>query len=321
MSVGPWVEPFIKIENWRRQWDPELDLSNALRDIKTIAANWEGDWFVEDSNAGKIAATDVQRMYFREAQHRYQDRDDDTNWTLEEWERMLDTLEYDPYKLSGRVDWVTKLERLQAYADSSSLGWKDPDMRKVDQAYHHIDPQISLYATLKEREDIVLKVAEGHIQHAVQNPPNTTRAFGRSQVVHALASNQAENRIPWRRLHQGLGELAIWDENLLLIYQYIEGWQDLISIGAYDLVPYLVDWDAIVVNGELIKMPDPFKRYEEETAKFIEEIPRLLSNIPSDRPATNSQQMDPTANADVGLFDLDPEHRDRRSNPGVEGDD
>jgi proteasome accessory factor A len=302
-------------------WEPELDLSNALRDIKTIAANWEGNWFVEDSNAGKIAATDVQRMYFREAQHRYQDRDDDTNWTLEEWERMLDTLEYDPYKLSGRVDWVTKLERLQAYADSSPLGWKDPDMRKVDQAYHHIDPQISLYATLKEREDIVLQVAEGHIQNAVQNPPNGTRAFGRSQVVHALASNRAGDRIPWRRLHQGLGELTIWDENLLLIYQYIEGWQDLISIGAYDLVPYLIDWDAIVLNGELIKMPDPFKSYEEETAKFIEEIPRLLSKIPDDRPAIDSQQMDQTANADVGLFDLDEEHSDRGSNPEVEGED
>ena len=76
-----------------------------------------------------------------------------------------------------------------------------------------------------------------------------------------------------------------------------------------------------MLNGELIKMPDPFKSYEEETAKFIEEIPRLLSKIPDDKPAIDSQQMDQTANADVGLFDLDEEHRDRGSNPVVEGED
>ena len=302
-------------------WLPAVELANTVRDIRRIGANWEGAWVVEDSNSGEIPAIDVQWMYLGEAQRRYRDRDADTDWTLAEWERVLDGLADDPFSLLGRVDWVTKLERLQAFADDSAHGWSDPDLRKVDQAYHHVDPRVSLYTTLKEREDIVLKVAEGHIKEAILTPPEGTRAFGRSQIVRALAANEAADLIPWRRLRQGLGELTIWDESLFLVYQYIEGWRDLLATGAYDLVPYLIDWDAVVVNGRVIEMQDPFSRYEKEAREFAEELPGLLATVPAYEPPTEPLELDDLAevellNSEGDETDVEVERQPEEDGPG-----
>ncbi len=289
-------------------WLPPVVLANTVRDIRRIGATWEGPWVVEDSNLGEISAIEVQWMYLEEAQRRFLNRDADTDWTLTEWERVLEGLTDDPFSLSGRVDWVTKLERLQAFADDSPQGWADPDMRKVDQAYHHVDPRVSLYTTLKEREDIVLKVAEGHIKEAILTPPEGTRAYGRSQIVRALAANQAADVIPWRELRQGLGELTIWDESLFLVYQYIEGWRDLVATGAYYLVPYLIDWDAVVVNGRVIEMRDPFDRYEDEAEEFVKELPELLATVPVYEPPTEPLDLEEIAG--VELLNLEGEATD-----------
>ena len=300
-------------------WLPAVDLANTVRDIRRIGANWEGPWVVEDSNLGEISAIEVQWMYLSEAQRRFRNRDEDTDWTLAEWERVLEGLADDPFSLSGRVDWVTKLERLQAFADDSPQGWSDPDLRKVDQAYHHIDPRVSLYTTLKEREDIVLKVAEGHIKEAIQTPPEGTRAFGRSRIVKALAANNAADVIPWQRLRQGLGELTIWDESLFLVYQYIEGWRDLVATGAYDLVPYLIDWDAVVVNGRVIEMQDPFDRYEKEAEEFAAELPELLASVPVYEPSSEPLKLEELA--EVELLNLEEEGTDMEADAEPEGED
>ena len=261
-------------------WLPPVDLVDTVRDLRRIAANWEGGWSVQDTTYGEISAIEVQRMFLAEATRRYGDRDPDTIWTLTEWERVLDGLADDPMTLSGRVDWATKLERLQAFADDSPQGWSDPDLRKVDQAYHHIDPRVSLYTTLKEREDIVLQVAEGHIKQAMLAPPKGTRAFGRAIVVRALAEHGAGDRVEWRRLHRGLGELTVWDEKLFLAYQYIDGWRDLLSIGDYALVPYMIDWEAVVLNDAVLRMADPFGRYEDEAQEFAQQVAGLLATLP-----------------------------------------
>jgi proteasome accessory factor A len=261
-------------------WLTPVDLVDTVRDLRRIAANWEGDWSVQDTTYGEISAIEVQRMFLAEATRRYGDRDPDTIWTLTEWERVLDGLADDPMTLSGRVDWVTKLERLRAFAEDSPQGWSDPDLRKVDQAYHHIDPRVSLYTTLKEREDIVLQVAERHIKQAMLAPPKGTRAFGRAIVVRALAEHRAADRVDWRRLHRDLGEQTGWEENLFLAYQYIDGWRDLLAIGNFYLVPYMIDWDAVVLNGEVLRMADPFSRYEEEAQEFAEKVAVLLATLP-----------------------------------------
>ena len=118
-----------------------------------------------------------------------------------------------------------------------------------------------------------------------------------------------------------MGELTIWDESLFLVYQYIEGWRDLLATGAYDLVPYLIDWDAVVVNGRVIEMQDPFSRYEKEAREFAEELPGLLATVPAYEPPTEPLELDELAevellNSEGDETDVEVERQPEEDGPG-----
>ena len=257
-------------------WAPEFDLTDAVLDMRRIARNIEGAWSVSTFEHGEMPALAVQRVYLAEAERRFAGRDEDTDWTLLNWGKVLGLLEDDPMSLSGIVDWVTKLELLQSFAEDSPLGWADRDLCKVELAYHHIDPLVSLYSTLKEREDIGVLVPEGHIAQAVHEPPQGTRALARGAIVRSLVENRADTLIPWRNLRQGLGELTVWDSNFYLAYQYVEDPRDLNASGLWDIIPYLIDWSSVGVRGHILEMPDPFERYEAEALEFADRIPAML---------------------------------------------
>lgn len=259
-----------------QDWAPPLYMTDPVRDLKQLASNYTGGWVVEDDHYGNISAIDVQRMYMREAGRRFSGRDDDTDWTLSQWENVLDDLEEDPFRLNGTVDWVTKLQVLDKFAETSRLGWADPDLIKIDQSYHLIDPELSLYARLKERDETGMYVAEGSIKKATKIAPTDTRAHARAKVVRALAEADASKTIPWKLIHSGLGELTVWDANLYLVYQYIDNWRDLVASGAHDMVPYLIDWDGIVVQNQVIEMPDAFTPYDDESTVFANRVASVL---------------------------------------------
>lgn len=258
-------------------WSPEIELANPVQAMRSIAKDIEGPWPVPTVLQGDVPAVGIQRMYLVEAERRFAGRDEDTEWTLSNWDRILTGLEEDPTRLRGLLDWVAKLQVLESFAGNSPSGWSDADLSKVELSYHHIDPLVSLYSTLKEREEMEFLVAEGAIREAARTPPDGTRAFGRSKVVRGLSELGAESLIPWKNLRQGLGELTVWDENVYLVYQYVEDWRDLFASGAWDIVPYLVDWNAIAVRGEVLELSDPFERYESQAEDFAKRLPGILA--------------------------------------------
>jgi hypothetical protein len=82
---------------------------------------------------------------------------------LDRWEEVLNGLETDPSTLSRQVDWVAKLQLLEAYSDRHGCGWSDPRMAAVDLQYHDLRPARSLFARL--------------------DPPRTTRAWFRGECL------------------------------------------------------------------------------------------------------------------------------------------
>ncbi len=59
---------------------------------------------------------------------------------LDRWEQVLNGLETDPMSLARQVDWVAKLQLLEAYRDRHGLGWDDPRLAAVDLQYHDLRP-------------------------------------------------------------------------------------------------------------------------------------------------------------------------------------
>jgi len=98
---------------------------------------------------------------------------------LDRWEEVLNGLETDPTTLSRQVDWVAKLQLLEAYRDRHALGWDDPRLAAVDLQYHDLRPSRSLFARL-DTERLVDGAA---VAAAVTDPPRDTRAWFRGECL------------------------------------------------------------------------------------------------------------------------------------------
>ncbi len=98
---------------------------------------------------------------------------------LDRWEMVLNGLETDPMTLARQVDWVAKLQLLEAYRDRHGLDWDDPRLAAVDLQYHDLRPSRSLFARL-DTERLVDVVA---VDAAVTDPPRDTRAWFRGECL------------------------------------------------------------------------------------------------------------------------------------------
>jgi len=98
---------------------------------------------------------------------------------LDRWEQVLQGLETDPMSLARQVDWVAKLQLLEAYRDRHGLAWGDPRLAAVDLQYHDLRPARSLFARL----DTERLVDPASVDAAVVDPPRDTRAWFRGECL------------------------------------------------------------------------------------------------------------------------------------------
>jgi len=98
---------------------------------------------------------------------------------LARWEEVLHGLETDPMSLSRQVDWVAKLQLIEAYRDRHGLEWSDHRLAALDLQYHDLRPSRSLFARL----DTERLVDEASVVAAVTEPPRGTRAWFRGECL------------------------------------------------------------------------------------------------------------------------------------------
>ena len=112
---------------------------------------------------------------------------------LSHWRRALDGLERDPMELDGSLDWVTKYRLLERRMRRKGLGWRHPRVRRMDILYHDIRPGTGLFRILESRGR-VRRVLDGEarVKYFVNNPPEDTRAYFRSQCLRRFGEHVAE---------------------------------------------------------------------------------------------------------------------------------
>ena len=89
--------------------------------------------------------------------------------------------------VADQVDWVAKLQLLEAYRERHGLDWDDHRLAAVDLQYHDLRPERSLFARL----DTEHLVSEQDVLTAVTEPPRRTRAYFRGQCLKRWASSVA----------------------------------------------------------------------------------------------------------------------------------
>ncbi len=99
---------------------------------------------------------------------------------LRRWEATLHGLETDPMSLSRQLDWVAKLQLLEAYRDRHGCAWSDHRMAALDLQYHDLRPARSLFARLD---------TERLVDTPRSRPPSPTRPAGPGPGSGASASS------------------------------------------------------------------------------------------------------------------------------------
>ncbi len=179
-----------------------LRLEDPLVALKDVSRDESYRWVVTLEDGTAIGAIDLHREYLKRAQV-YRGRDEETDWTLTEWEATLNALEKDPMSLGDRLDWVAKLKLVEMYRESEGLDWDDDALHSIDLEYHNIDPDKSLFQGVAETTGVQRVIDETDIVDAMSDPPTDTRAFGRSHLVKWLVkrNSPAAYWVDWDAVH------------------------------------------------------------------------------------------------------------------------
>jgi len=172
-----------------RRVPPSFTMINPLSALREVSRDPTYRWIVMLSDGTTMSAIDLQRQYLSIAEC-YRGESKQTDWILDQWRIVLDDLEKDPLAMGDRIDWVAKLKIVEQYREEEDLDWQDDALHSVDLEYHNIDPELSLFYAWQEMGNTKRILTEVDIVMAMTDPPQNTRAKGRSQLVEQVLSRK-----------------------------------------------------------------------------------------------------------------------------------
>jgi proteasome accessory factor A len=162
-----------------------LALAQPLIALREVSRDPSYEWVVSLIKGDTIGAVDLQRAYLALAQQ-YRGESRQTDWVLREWESILDGLEKDPMALEDKIDWVLKRKIVEEYMKEVGVDWGDDALQSVDLEYHNIDPEKSLFHAAQQMGRTTRFLDELDVIDAMTEPPQDTRAKGRSELVRTV---------------------------------------------------------------------------------------------------------------------------------------
>ncbi|WEV66756.1 proteasome accessory factor PafA2 family protein [Bifidobacterium sp. ESL0769] len=155
-----------------------------------------------------VTALEIQYLYFAVVSRFVESHHDEIKQSLpdtdcmdilHEWKTALDALSSKDFTaLSNRVDWVAKYQLL------SKMKERNPSLSttqalQIDMNYHDI-ANGSIYPSLVKHGLVETLVTYEAVEHAVENPPQDTRAALRGGFVHQALASGATFTCDWTHL-------------------------------------------------------------------------------------------------------------------------
>ena len=194
----------------------DMTLENPIRAIREISHDTTCRRRVRLATGREVSALEIQSEYLnrtmRYAEHH--DLSDEEKKALTMWEYCLTAIEEDPLQLDREIDWVIKHQLVEAYRARHGLELADPRVALVDLQYHDVSRNRGLYYHMQRRRMVETLVTDAEIQHAVEHPPETTRARLRGEFIsrgqgakarlhRRLGASEAQRPVPAHRAVQG----------------------------------------------------------------------------------------------------------------------
>lgn len=211
--------------------EKDLTLAEPISALRAVSRDLTGKRPIERSDGTTITPVELQWNYYELAE-KWREGHDYSPWTdgvLRAWREALEGLEADPMSMSDRLDWVAKLQIIEAYRESRRLEWGDPKLAMIDLQYHDIRDDRGIFWKLEGSGAVSRLVDEDTIAAAETSPPETTRAYFRGRAIDRFGKSivsanwdsvvidsgkSSLQRIPMMNPHKGSKDAvgAIFDE-------------------------------------------------------------------------------------------------------------
>jgi proteasome accessory factor A len=176
------------------QFDDELEILRAFNADSSLQTT------VRTLDGRTMSVLDVQRWYLERARVYVSEKDApsmEAFEVLDLWEEMLDTLQQDPERLVGRIDWVTKKYFLDRSTDRDDVAAR----KKLSVKYHELGDG---YHARLEREGLSPRLVDPEeLQTAMTTPPQDTPAVLRSRIIRRLQDSDEKIAVDWTSVKVG----------------------------------------------------------------------------------------------------------------------
>jgi proteasome accessory factor A len=179
-----------------------MTLENPIRAIREISHDITCRRRVRLANGREVSALDIQSEYLNRALRfaEHHDLSPLEEQALTMWEHCLTTIENDPLKLDREVDWVIKHKLVESYRERHDLELSDPRVALVDLQYHDVNRERGLFYRMQKRGMVERTATDEEISHAVENPPQTTRARLRGEFIRRAKEQKRDYTVDWVHL-------------------------------------------------------------------------------------------------------------------------
>jgi proteasome accessory factor A len=186
-----------------------LSLRDPVRAIKEVSHDLSLRQEIELQNGKKLTAVQLQGEYLRLARSYYAEHEPEP-WVpeiLDEWERVLGSLERDPLELVDCIDWIAKQVMIERFMERKGVDWESPQVQMLDLQYHDLRPDKGLYYLLERQGQVRRLVTDAEIATAVTEPPEDTRAYFRGQCLKRYGDQVFG--VNWDSISFGIGDEPI----------------------------------------------------------------------------------------------------------------
>ena len=186
---------------------PDMELADPIAHIRDIAADPTGATELTLAAGGTVTALEVQQRTLDAAKRWLEQRPDEGTpneemaRVVDLWARVLDAIATQDFSgVDTEIDWVIKRKLLTQFKDRLGCGWDHPKLAQIDLTYHDINPERGLFYVLERKGLAERWIEDAAIEHAVANPPATTRAAVRGEFLTAVRERGLAHNVDWVHL-------------------------------------------------------------------------------------------------------------------------
>jgi proteasome accessory factor A len=164
-------------------------LADALRALPAISRDPTFQWFVDLHDSPPTTALDIQREYLRAVKELCNLDLPERATIVKDWEAVLNDLSQDIMLCRDRLDWVAKLGMVRDFQAAQNISDDDAWLQSLDLEYSRLDREEGLYYGLEQSGSMVKVLNDEVVQHAIRNPPASTRAYIRGRCIQKFCSS------------------------------------------------------------------------------------------------------------------------------------